>query len=64
MESLHCKICHLLKKMDLGSTWRNMSHYSDLDIRKKVIEASSFQLAHSKFILPNYAFYSILLMII
>ena len=61
-KSTTCKIIyHLLKKngfrVQLGGNIG--TPILDLDIKKKsvvIIEASSFQLAHSKFILPNYAF--------
>ena len=62
-KSTTCKILyHVLKKngfrVKLGGNIG--TPIFDLDIKKKsiiIIEASSFQLSHSKFIIPDYAFY-------
>ena len=68
-KSTTCKLlAHLLKKNkykiflggNIGNPILNLKSQKNFVI----IEASSFQLAHSKFICPNYAFFLNLLMII
>ena len=61
-KSTTCKLLdHLLKKINLKVFWRKYrTPILDLKNSKKdfvIIEASSFQLSHSKFILPDFAFF-------